>query len=322
MWSPRFGRIQKAALILAPLALLALWIVLSSAASPELVDTTDGATTTITAPSGSVAQPDPVLVGAGDIAGCGSSGDEATSTLLDSIPGTVFTVGDNAYPNGSSSEFNSCYEPSWGRHKARTKPSPGNHDYNTAGATGYFGYFGAVAGDPSKGYYSYDLGEWHVVALNSNCSAIGECRAGSLQEQWLRQDLTASAKPCTLAYWHHPLFTSGSEHPNATSMRPIFQALYDHNAEVVVSGHNHNYERFAPQDPNGGQDDARGIREFVAGMGGLSHYSFGSIEPNSQVRNAETYGVLKLTLHASSYDWQFIPEAGRTFTDSGTTACH
>jgi calcineurin-like phosphoesterase family protein len=236
--------------------------------------------------------------------------------------GTVFTAGDNAYSNGIASEFTSCYSPSWGRHKARTKPSAGNHDYTTAGATGYYGYFGAAAGDPAKGYYSYNLGNWHVIAINSNCSPIGGCGAGSAQEQWLRQDLAASTKLCTLAYWHHPLFTSGSNHTNATKMRPIFQALYDFSAEVVVSGHNHNYERFAPQNPTGGLDNARGIRELVAGTGGISHYSFGTIQPNSQVRNADTYGVLKLTLHASSYDWQFVPEAGKTFSDSGTTACH
>jgi calcineurin-like phosphoesterase family protein len=292
--------------------------------APQLVVTTGTAVTTTTTPPTTTTQPasDPVLVGAADIAGCGSSGDEATANLLDGIPGTVFTAGDNVYSNGTASEFNSCYAPSWGRHKARTRPSAGNHDYNTAGATGYYGYFGAAAGEPAKGYYSYNLGNWHVVAINSNCSPIGGCGAGSAQEQWLRQDLAASAKPCTLAYWHYPLFTSGSNHSNATAMRPIFQALYDFNAEVVVSGHNHNYERFAPQNPTGGLDNARGIREFVAGMGGISHYSFGTIQPNSQARNADTFGVLKLTLHANSYDWQFVPQAGKTFSDSGTTACH
>jgi acid phosphatase type 7 len=259
---------------------------------------------------------DPVLVGAGDIAGSGS-GDEATASLLDNIAGTVFTAGDNVYDNGTLTEFNTWYEPTWGRHKARTKPSPGNHDYNTAGASGYYTYFGAVANGPN-GYYSYDLGNWHVVAINSNVAR----GVGSAQEQWLRADLAASTKPCTVAYWHHPRFTSGANHSPDTSMGPIVQALYDFNADVVVAGHNHNYERFAPMNPSGQLDTVRGIRHFVAGMGGRSHYSFGTIQPNSEVRNSTTYGVLKLTLHANSYDWQFVPQAGMTFTDNGTTSCH
>lgn len=265
---------------------------------------------------------DPVLVGAGDIATCGATGDEATAALLDGIEGTVFNAGDNVYPNGTATEFSNCYGPSWGRHKARTMPVVGNHEYNTPGATGYYGYFGAAAGDPARGYYSYDRGNWHIVALNSNCAQIGGCQAGSAQEQWLRADLAASTKPCTAAIWHHPLFTSGSNHGPATETRPLFQALYEHNAEVVVTGHNHNYERFAPQNPAGTADAARGIREFVVGTGGASHYGFGTTQPNSEARNADTYGVLKLTLHASSYDWKFMPEAGKTYTDSGTTSCH
>ncbi len=262
-----------------------------------------------------------VLVGAGDIASCTSTGDEATANLLDGIAGTVFTVGDNVYPNGTATEFANCYGPSWGRHKARTRPAPGNHDYNTTGAAGYYGYFGAAAGEPGKGYYSYELGAWHIVAINSNCAAVGGCGAGSAQEQWLRQDLAAHPQACTLAYWHHPLFTSDSSHGNATSMRPIWQALYDHGADVVLAGHAHNYERFAPQDPNGVADPARGIRQFVVGTGGASLRRFGAIKPNSEVRNADTYGVLKLTLHPTSYQWEFVPEAGKIFTDSGSAAC-
>ncbi|MCH7718695.1 MAG: metallophosphoesterase, partial [Chloroflexi bacterium] len=149
-----------------------------------------------------------MLVGAGDIASCASSGDEATADLLDGIAGTVVTFGDNAYQSGTESEFADCYEPTWGRHKARTRPAPGNHDYITPGASGYFEYFGAAAGDPSKGYYSYDLGAWHVIAINSNCSQVGGCDAGSPQEQWLRADLAESPTSCTVAYWHHPRFSS------------------------------------------------------------------------------------------------------------------
>jgi acid phosphatase type 7 len=282
----------------------------TGANAPQLVVTTG------------VSSNDPVLVGAGDIASCSSTGDEATANLLDGISGTVFTAGDNVYDNGTTTEFNNCYDPTWGRHKARTKPSAGNHDYNTPGATGYYGYFGAAAGDPTKGYYSYDIGSWHVVAINSNCAAIGGCHAGSAQEQWLRQDLMASNQPCTIAYWHHPRFTSGANHSPSTFMTPIWQALYDFNADVVVAGHNHQYERFAPQTANGTLDTVRGIREFVVGTGGRSHYNFATIQPNSEVRNSDTYGVIKLTLHANGYDWQFVPEAGKTFTDSGSNNCH
>lgn len=273
----------------------------SGADAPQLVLTTGS-----DVPSG-----DPVLVGAGDIANSGS-GDSATATLLDGITGTVFTTGDNVYENGTAGEFSSYYAPTWGRHKARTKPAPGNHEYNTSGATGYFGYFGV----PS--YYSYDLGNWHVVSLNSNIAMT----AGSAQERWLRTDLAASAKPCTLAYWHHPLYTSSADHAPSTGTRPLYQALYDYNADVVVWGHNHVYERFGPMNANGVADASRGLRSFVAGMGGASHYTFGTIQANSEARNADTYGLLKFTLHATGYDWQFVPVAGKTYSDSGTGGCH
>jgi len=260
---------------------------------------------------------DPVFVGAGDIADCNGNGDEATANLLDNIPGTVFTIGDNAYPDGAASDFVNCYDPSWGRHKARTFPVPGNHDYIMAGANAYFDYFGAVAGDRDKGYYSYDLGTWHIIALNSNLP-VG---VGSAQEQWLRADLAAHQVDCTLAYWHHPLFSSSSVHGSNAGMLPLWQALYDYGADVVLAGHDHTYERFAPQDPLGLADPLRGIREFVVGSGGRSHYGFGIPRPNSEVRNNDTYGVLKLTLHPDSYSWEFIPEEGKTFTDSGSAPC-
>lgn len=265
---------------------------------------------------------DPVLLAAGDIADCVSTGDEATAALLAANPGTVAPLGDLVYPSGTPAQFTDCYGPSWGVFKARTRPAVGNHEYLTTGAAGYFGYFGALAGDPTKGYYSYNLGRWHIVVLNSNCAKVGGCGAGSPQLSWLRVDLAANPADCTLAYWHHPLFTSGSPHTGATNMRPLYQALYDANAEVVLSGHNHNYERFAPQDPAGNADPDRGIREFVVGTGGESHYASGTPVPNSQVRNHDTFGVLKLTLHDVSYTWQFLPVAGKTFTDSGSTSCH
>jgi len=258
-----------------------------------------------------------VLVGAGDIAVCDASGDEATALLLDGIPGTVFTAGDNVYPDGTAAEFTNCFDPSWGRYRARTRPAPGNHDYHTPGAAGYFDYFGAAAGDPTQGYYSYDLGGWHILSLNSNISMS----AGSAQEQWLRADLAASAAQCTLAYWHHPRFSSGP-HGNLTSITPLWQALYDYGAEVVVVGHDHDYERFAPQTPEGALDVEHGIRQFVAGTGGASRYPIIAPQPNSEVADGDTHGVLKLTLYPGSYTWEFVPVAGGTFVDAGAGSCH
>ncbi len=264
---------------------------------------------------------EPVLVGAGDIATCGKSGDEAAADLLDGIPGTVFTTGDNAYESGTAAQFAECYGPGWGRHKDRTRPVPGNHDYHTAGASGYFGYFGEAAGDPSKGYYSYDLGGWHVVALNSACGQVGGCGTGSPMLSWLKRDLAANPARCTLAYWHHPLFSSG-EHGNGPQMRTVWSALYGANADVVVNGHDHDYERFAPQRPRGKLDRSRGIREFVVGTGGRELRPFSKVQPNSRARSAGAFGVLKLTLGAGVYNWRFVPVAGETFTDSGTGRCH
>ena len=259
-----------------------------------------------------------VLVGAGDIADCHEDGDEQTARLLDSIPGTVFTAGDNAYRSGTDSEFTSCYTPSWGRHKARTRPSPGNHDWRSADGGPYFSYYGAQAGEAGRGYYSYNLGAWHIISLNSNINM----KAGSPQERWLRADLAASTAACVLAYWHHPRFSSGTEHGNSPKTAPLWQALYDLGADVVVAGHEHNYERFAPQTAAGVADTARGIREFVVGTGGADHYPFGPPIANSEVRNGDTWGVLKLTLEPGAYRWQFIPVAGKAFSDSGSARCH
>ena len=265
---------------------------------------------------------DPVLVGAGDIADCADlSGAEATAKLLDAIPGTVFTAGDNAYPDGTAQQFRDCYGPTWGRHKARTRPAAGNHDFHAGGATPYFDYFGAAAGDPKTGAYSYDLGTWHIIVLNSECEPAGGCGFGSPQEKWLKQDLQAHPAACTLAYWHKPLFSSGGKHGNDAEVKAFWQDLYSAHAALILTGHDHDYERFAPQDPEGKADPAHGIREFVVGTGGKNHRGFGKIEPTSEVHNADTFGVLKLTLHAKSYDWEFIAEAGKTFRDSGSGAC-
>ncbi len=258
-----------------------------------------------------------VLVGAGDIAVCGSDADEATALLLDTIPGTAFTTGDNAYEDGTAQEFTDCYHPTWGRHRSRTRPSPGNHDYHTAGASGYYDYFGASAGDPAQGYYSYDLGAWHIVALNSNI----DLSANSPQLQWLAADLAAHPATCTAAYWHHPRFSSGM-HNDDTGMQDLWQVLYDAGVDLVLNGHDHDYERFAPQTPTGALDTQRGIREFVVGTGGRSLRNFATVAANSEVRNSDTHGVLKLSLYASRYEWEFVPVAGQTFRDSGSTNCH
>jgi len=262
------------------------------------------------------------LVGAGDIASCSVDTDEATAKLLDGITGTVFTAGDDAYDAGTAAEFADCYGPTWGRHKARTLPVAGNHDYDTLGASGYFGYFGAAAGDPAKGYYSTDVGGWHVVVLNSNCSRVaGGCATGGAQEQWLRADLAATSATCTLALWHHPRYSSGTNGAT-TAMQPLWQDLYDAGADVVISGHDHDYERFAPQDRAGLSDPTYGLREFIVGTGGKELRSFGTVATNSEIREDHSFGVLKLTLHAASYDWQFVPIAGSTFTETGSNICH
>ena len=260
------------------------------------------------------ALPTETFVGAGDIANCSAGAPQATSRLLDAITGTVFALGDNAYPSGAAEDYQTCYESSWGRHKSRTRPVPGNHEYDTGPATPYFEYFGFNAGPPGVGYYSYDLGNWHIIALNSNV-AVGR---GSAQVAWLRNDLQAHRTRCTLAYWHYPLFSS-SKNGNIDPMRDFWRILYDAGADVVLSAHDHVYERFAPQTPDGAADAARGIREFVVGTGGAPPYPFVNIQANSETR-LSTMGVLKLSLKADGYDWSFIPVAGTG--DSGSASCH
>jgi hypothetical protein len=278
----------------------------------------------VAARSASPQVPDAVLVGAGDVASCDDlAGAEATAKLIEKIPGTVFVAGDLAYPDGSAEQFAKCYDPTWGRFKDRTRPAPGNHEYHSGAANAYSRYFGAAAGDSNKGYYSYELGAWHIVVLNSECKEVGGCDAASSQGQWLAKDLAGHAGKCTLAYWHKPLFSSGAKHGDDAEVKPFWQILYAAHADVVLGGHDHDYERMTLQDPDGKADPSRGIREFVVGSGGKnSHRTFGPSEPNTESRNADTFGVLKLTLHARSYDWEFVPEAGKTFTDSGSGTCH
>ena len=245
---------------------------------------------------------------------------KATSDLLLARYVGVLALGDLQYEDGAYAKFVDSYDPTWGRVKAITSPVPGNHEYETTGATGYFRYFGTAAGDPAKGYHSGDLGSWHLIALNSNCSAVGGCGTGSPQEQWLRGDLAAHPNVCTLAYWHHPRYSSGT-HGSDPTYRAFWQALYDANADVVLVGHDHDYERFAPQDANGRRDDERGLRQFVVGTGGRGLRSFSRVAPHSEVRDASSLGVLELTLGADAYAWRFRPAVG-SFADSGSTSCH
>jgi len=267
----------------------------------------------------------PVLVGAGDIAECGSRvSDDSTARLLDSIPGVVFAAGDNAYPNGTATDFANCYAPTWGRHKARTRPVAGNHEYDgSATAADYLAYFGAAVADPLGNggyYYSYDLGAWHIVVLNTDIPIAP-------QVAWLQTDLAGRTNQCILALWHRPIFTSGSS-GGRPSAGPLWQALQDSGAEIVINGHDHLYERFALQDSLGIADPS-GIREFIVGTGGgETHSQFVNNPPNVEASDGPTNltfsrGVLRLTLYANSYRWEFIPALGfGTYTDSGTETCH
>ncbi|MDQ1515353.1 MAG: acid phosphatase type 7, partial [Actinomycetota bacterium] len=256
----------------------------------------------------------PVLIAAGDIDGCGPG--QATAKLAQGIDGTVAPLGDNAYPSGSASDYSHCYDPTWGQFKDRTHPVPGNHEYDTGNAAAYFHYFGDLAGPAGRGYYSYDVGPWHVVALDSNCGPA-DCGA---EKTWLDADLSAHPAPCTLAYMHHPRFSSGAA-GNNSSLNTFWDVLYAHRASVVLSGHDHDYERFAPQNPAGRRDPGRGIRQFVVGTGGGALGSLYSAAPNSEVRNNRSMGVLQLTLRADGYDWRFVPIGGGGFTDSGSDSC-
>ena len=264
---------------------------------------------------------DPVLLAAGDVASCWSSGDESVSRLLDTQPGTIAVVGDTEQNHGRTDEFNGCYDPSWGRHNSRLMPAVGDHEYGTTGAAPYWNYFGVAAGETGKGWYSYDRGDWHIVVLNSNCSQVGGCAAGSEQYEWLQDDLEENADSCVGAYFHHPRFSAGGMHGDIPRTEPFWDLLYQYRAEFVLGGNDHNYQRFAPQTPTGELDRARGVRQFVVGTGGTQHYTLGPAKPNTEVQNDTAFGVLKLTLHDDSYDSQFLAQEGKSFTDSGSDQC-
>jgi hypothetical protein len=298
------------------------------------------------------------LVGAGDIAECSPDNNaKATAALLDNIPGTVLALGDNVYPDGTPRQYANCYDNYrlfdgsifnaartswWGKYKARTMPVVGNHDYHSSKvAQPYFDYFSAQNGfkdppapvpnttrnpglTPGKGYYSYDRGSWHIVALNSNCNKVGGCQKTSPQGKWLQNNLAnATNKKCTLAYFHHPLYSTGNNIPNP-NVKPLWQILYNNGAEVILNGHAHRYERYAPLTPSGTTDLQNGIRQFVAGTGGAPEGSeiYYDQAPGVEVVETGTSGVLKLDLSAGSYRWTFVPIEGQTFTDSGTDECH
>jgi acid phosphatase type 7 len=261
---------------------------------------------------------EPVIAGAGDIASSGV-GAEKTAKLLDEInPDVVYTTGDNAYPKGAATDYAGFYEPTWGRFKAKTLPTPGNHDYMQSGAGPYFDYFGARAGERGSGYYAYSLGSWRLYALNSNIPM----EAGSPQEAWLRTDLAANRRDCVLAYWHHPRFSAGNYGDDAQS-EAVWRALYEANAELVLTGHDHNYQRYVPMGPDGAVEPDRGIREIVVGTGGSGHYGLADrADAKREVADDQTFCVLKVRLLQHGYQWQFVPEAGMTFTDSGSGVCH
>jgi acid phosphatase type 7 len=291
----------------------------ASTATASPTPTASATPTPVPSPTPSPAPAAVILTGAGDIAVCGTKGSAKTAALLAQIPGDIFTAGDNSNEDGSMQQYTDCFGPTWGQFLARIHPAVGNHDYLTAGATDYYSYFGSAAGEPGKGYYSYEEGAWHVVVLNSNCNDVG-CGADSAQVQWLKADLAQHPAKCTLAYWHHPRFSSGLS--GSSGMYPFWQVLYANGVELVVNGNDHDYERFAPQDPLGKADPDNGIREFVVGTGGASQRAFNAIVANSEAHQTGTYGVLKLTLAADVYDWEFIPVEGGDFQDSGSGTCH
>jgi hypothetical protein len=259
--------------------------------------------------------PYPVVVAAGDIADCASSGDERTAALLDRLRGSVLALGDNVYEHGTIKEYRACYAPSWGRHKRRTRPTPGNHDYVDELASGYFGYYGKSAGPGRRGYYSFDLGAWHVVSLNSE----RDFTAGGAQVRWLKRDLARSRARCVLAFWHRPRWSAG-KYGDDGNYAPFWNALYDARADVVLTAHDHNYQRYPRLNKQGQIDRVRGIRNFVVGTGGRRLYTLRS-DSRRQAANGRTFGVLQLTLRPASYLWRFIPVAGQRYRDSGSGTC-
>ena len=274
------------------------------------------------APRAALAE-DGVVLAAGDIAGRGR-GKELTAKILDANPtGIVLTLGDNAYNAGTLSQFDSLYRPTWGRHVARTFPSVGNHDYDTPGGKGYDTFFrsrvGHPIGDRGKHWYSFDYAGWHFVALNSNCKEVS-CGAGGEQATWFDADLSAHDVDCALVFWHHPRFSSGVAHGSSIATQALYEVAHRHGVDLILSGHDHDYERFAPQDAYG-KADPTGPTEFVVGTGGGAPRGMGPLEPNSVTSAGKVFGVLRLTLHPQSYEWKFLPADGYAYSDAGSASC-
>ncbi len=245
---------------------------------------------------------------------------EETATLLQGQRGSILALGDLAYQKGSTRSFNECYDRTWGPLKDRTYPVPGNHEYKTKDAVPYFAYWGSRAGEAGKGYYSFDLGKWHLIALNSKLEKKEHRGTISAQHAWLKQDLAATNARCILAYWHHPVFSSGQQ-GGSSRMKNMLQTLYDRGVSVVLKGHAHDYERFALQNPEGGLDPARGFRAFVVGTGGAPLRPIEQRVNNSEVFRADRFGVLKMELYSDRYTWAFSPVGGEPFFDAGTGSC-
>ena len=276
----------------------------------------------------------PTIAAAGDIVCAPGSKDPCrhleTLAVVEALaPDLVLPLGDNQYETGSENEYSAAYNLSWGRLRANSRPVPGNHEYqDDFTAKGYFDFFNGpgaatgIAGERGKGYYSYNFADWHFVALNSNCAHLsGGCRVNSLQERWLREDLQANRRPCTLAYSHHPRFSSGIN-GSTDALGPLWQALYEYGADVYLAGHDHHYERFAPQRPDGVSDPEHGVREFVVGTGGRSITPFRTILANSEIQDTTSFGVLSMRLGPTGYQWKYLATAGMPLADSGTGTCH
>ena len=307
-----------------------LWSSKEGTVPPSLKISYSGGTATPSATPSStpILTTDPVIAAAGDIACPTGSVTSATtcrqnqtSDLLSNAT-AVLALGDLQYNSGSYSDFLASYDPSWGRFKAKSYPVLGNHEYGSTNAAGYFQYWGSQAGAAGKGWYSYDLGAWHIIAINSNQCALSGCNAGSEQELWVKADLAAHPAACTLAYWHQPRWASGSTMSDNAYMSTLYTDLYDANADLVLAGHNHAYERFQPMNPAGNVDTGRGLEEIIVGTGGRDHSGGTTLRSNSVLRNNNTFGVLNVTLHANSYDYKFQPEAGASFSDIGSRSCH
>ncbi|MCX7624162.1 MAG: metallophosphoesterase [Thermomicrobium sp.] len=302
------------------LRLVALVFALAACAtSRATVVTPSGVPATATAAPTAVVPA--VLWAVGDAAACGRETDDAVAAYLARQSGTIALLGDVVYEKGSPEEFQRCFDPLYGQLRDRIRPAVGNHEYGTAGARPYFDYFGAAAGLPGQGWYSYELGTWHIVVLDSNCKDAGGCDPASPQYRWLRDDLAAHPARCTLAYWHHPRWSSG-EHGSFASMQPIWELLYRNGVDVVLSGHDHDYERFRPLDAAGRPERDRGIVQFVVGTGGRSLRPLGDRLPTSATGTDRAYGVLRLELDADRFAWSFVSVRGPDFQDQGSMPCH